>query len=160
MNKTKLFLCIISLFFSFQSSAFAKNSCLNQYHKENIVSTKPKKLREAQAEEFAKILAVDPETQKLISNPWIAQYIYINFFSEKTERAELNRAFQDLVNSTDAKNADIFDLINNKLAERLNDPNLRNKIQEIFANNDKGLMPGKFRSSLYAASSFMKQALA
>ncbi len=112
--------------------------------------------REASAEELAKIIAVDEETQKLISDPVIAQYIYLNHFAADAERAELRLSLQDIANSTKG-DTDLFALVNKKLKEKLADPAVQAKVKATFDGSDKTLRPSKFSTATFEAKSRINQ---
>ena len=113
--------------------------------------------REASAEELAKIIAVDEETQKLISDPVIAQYIYLNHFATDAERAELRISLQDIANSTKVGNTDIFALVNKKLKDKLADPAVQAKVKAAFEGSDKTLRPSKLSTATFEARSRLNQ---
>lgn len=113
--------------------------------------------REAKAEELAKIIAVDEETQKLISDPVIAQYIYLNHFAPVKEQAELRVALQDIANSVDVGHTDLFTLVNEKLSAKLKDPAVQAKVKEAFENNDKALRPGLMSKKLFEVKTRAQQ---
>jgi ferredoxin-NADP reductase len=113
--------------------------------------------REASAEEFAKILAVDEETQKLISDPIIAQYIYLNHFATDAERVELKASLQDIANSAKVGNTDLFALVNKKLKDKLADPAVQAKVKAAFEGNDKTLRPSRLSSATFEAKSRLSQ---
>lgn len=114
-------------------------------------------LKKAKAEELARLIAVDEETQKMVSDPVVAQYIYLNYFAEKTGQNELRVALQDIVDSAEAGNKDLYDLVNKRLASRLNDPEVQAKVKETFHGKDKELRPSAVRSKLYNVSSKLHQ---
>jgi ferredoxin-NADP reductase len=113
--------------------------------------------REVKAEEFAKIIAVDEETQKLISDPVIAQYIYLNYFAPDAVKSELRVALQDIANSTKVGDTDIFALVNKKLEAKLKDPVVQSKVKSMFALNDKALRPSTFNTKIFETTSRAKQ---
>lgn len=114
-------------------------------------------VREAKAEEFAKIIAVDEETQKLISDPVIAQYIYLNHFAPAAEKSELRSALQDIANSTKVGDTDIFALVNQKLEAKLKDPAVQAKVKETFGANEKALRPSALDAKLFEVKSRANQ---
>lgn len=113
--------------------------------------------REATAEEFAKILAVDEETQKLISDPVIAQYLYLNHFATDAEKVELKASLQDIANSTKVGNTDLFALVNKKLKDKLADPAVQAKVKAAFESSDKNLRPSRLSSATFEARSRISQ---
>jgi ferredoxin-NADP reductase/bacterioferritin-associated ferredoxin len=115
--------------------------------------TKPK----IAAEELAKIIAVDADTQKLLSDPVVAQYVYVNYFAPVKEQSELKTVLQDIANSTESGGSDIFALVNDKLAAKIKDPAVIQKVKDTFSANDKGLRPSKLRSKLFEAKSRAQQ---
>ncbi|MBC7429501.1 MAG: (2Fe-2S)-binding protein [Bacteriovorax sp.] len=111
--------------------------------------------REESADALAKIIAVDEEMQKLISDPIIAQYIYLNHFAPVKEQNELKIALQDIVNSSEHKELDLFDLVNKKLESKIKDPAIQAKVKAAFEGSDKGLRPTKLNANLYEIKSKM-----
>ena len=105
--------------------------------------------KQIKADELAKLIAVDEETQKLISEPVIAQYLYLNHFASDAEKVELKIALQDIANSTKVGDTDIFHLVNEKLAAKLNDPAIQKKVAETFETGDEALRPGKLDKATY-----------
>jgi ferredoxin-NADP reductase/bacterioferritin-associated ferredoxin len=114
-------------------------------------------LRAAKAKELADIIAVDPETQVLVSDPRIAQYLYLNYFAGKTGQNELRLALQDVADSFELGQQDLYALVNNKLAQKLKDPEIIRKVQEANATDDSALRPGPFRAKVFNTKARMKQ---
>ena len=106
-----------------------------------------KALQNAKARELAEIIAVDSETRELVSNPWIAQYIYVNYFAEDIGQGELRYALQGLVDDWEARYQDIFDLVNNRLAQKLDDPEVLAKVKEAFG-DEEVLRPSRTQTKL------------
>jgi hypothetical protein len=100
---------------------------------------------------------VDEETQKLVSDPAIAKYIYLNYFAEKTGQTELKIALQDIADSAEAGQVDLYELVNKRLASRLNDPEVKAKVMAVMAESDKALRPGALRTKYYDVIAKMRQ---
>ncbi|MFN8845368.1 MAG: hypothetical protein ACK5V3_00330 [Bdellovibrionales bacterium] len=69
-----IFVMAIGFSFLNVNTVSAQTQCRSSVKSTSQV--KPRSLRDLHAEELATIIAVDPETQKLISDPRIAQYLY------------------------------------------------------------------------------------
>lgn len=118
--------------------------------------TSKKILKTADAIRLAEIIAVDEESQRLISNPWIAQYIYVNFFADEVGDKESQVALMDLFNDVEASHVDIFTLVNETLADKLSDPKLKSKIREVEA-FEQNLRPSKTKTKLANFAAKLKQ---
>ncbi|MEQ1665841.1 MAG: hypothetical protein ABL927_10735, partial [Bdellovibrionales bacterium] len=106
---------------------------------------------------MAKLITVDEETQKIISNPEVAQFIYLNYFSDSVDGGELKIALQDLVDTKITPRPDFYELINQKLLNRLNNPVVVEKIRNSFRENDRGLRPGRLRTKLASVTNSFRQ---
>lgn len=161
MILSKLFIALIFTFqISFISSINAKSFCphlITKFIPGINKSFYKQSLRNASATKLAQIIAVDDDSKQLISNPWIAQYIYINYFAEKLGQGEVQKALQDIVNSIEVKNEDLFELVNVTLAKKLTEPTVKVKINQAFASDDSALRPGKIGSKFTNMSATIKQ---
>ncbi len=159
--------CALGIAFSLGSlSSTARAGCLQDnlgkalsVLSKPIVSRSKQELKAAKAQELAALIAVDPETQKIVSDPEIAQYVYLNYFAEKVGQNEIKVALQDIADSVEANTHDLYDLISVKLAERLKNPEVQAKVKEAFAGNDAALRPSSLSAKLYDTKARLKQAL-
>lgn len=119
--------------------------------------TPRQKLMAADAQQLAKIIAVDEETQELLSNPYIAQYVYINYFADDIGDSELRIALQQIVDDIEVANTDLFALVNTRLADKLNDPNVQREVAEVFTDGDTALRPGVLTRANMALRSKYRQ---
>ena len=104
-----------------------------------------KAVQKASAEELAAIIAIDDETRRLVSHPLIAQYIYLNHFAEKTVGNEVRVGLQDIVDSFEVNNVDLYTLMNETLEKKLNDPAIQAQVQEVLGFDNAALRPTRLK---------------
>ena len=132
----------LCLLFSFANLAFADRSCLDAINRsegitkeeielfQNRLKSLNRKERMAvKAEQLAELVAVDNDTRKLISNPIIAQFLYLHFFAEEANSGELRQVLQEIASASDLKGLNLLNLVEDKLSTKLNSAEVKEKIR-------------------------------
>ena len=105
--------------------------------------------RVGQAAQLANLLSSDLETQRVLADPDLAQYLYVSYFADRPSPSEIEVTFQDLASSNAAGDVDLYDLLNQKLEPILSDPQKKTLVESHFKGLPCDLRPQSLRVFLY-----------